>query len=116
MSNSYPAFFLPMNDGKHQFAALQHLVQWRDGVEMDEDGCLIFHNSPCTVDGWESDSADPNVLLPVADECLDRIHAMYIEDGKPRLETFCMRAGCEHFKGVVNMQTCSQCPLRRGRE
>lgn len=116
MSNVYLAFFLDVPDLRHQFASLQNLVQWRDGIEMDEEGCLIFHNEPCVVDGWEADPNDPNILIPIADECLDRIHSIHIEGGKVRLEAFCMHTGCQHFKGVVSMETCSNCPVRRGRE
>lgn len=115
MTQPYNAYYLDLTS-RHQLAGLLHIVDWRDNVEMDEDGCLLFHGEPCPVDGWEPDPVDPNVLLPVADECIERIHALHIEDGKPRLEAFCMHTGCDKFKLVVTMATCSECPVRRGRE
>lgn len=112
---SYPAYYL--NLGRtHQLSGLRRLVNWPADVEMDEDGCLLFHDQPSPVDGWEPDPVDPNVMLPVADECVERIHSLHFEDGKPRLEAFCMLPGCGHWKQAVSMATCSACPLRRGRE
>ena len=115
MSTPYPAFFLDFADSTHQLSSLVQLVDWRDGVSMDDDGCLIFQGEAPVVDGWEADPTDARVLFPTAPECADRIHALLIESGTPRLEAYCMNTACGHFKAIVAMKDCEACPLKRGR-
>ena len=105
------SYFLPLVEGKHQFASAKPLYP---ELPMLGDGCIMNDNIGHEIDGYRR--VEDELLVPTAVECADRLHAFRdVETSSLTLTMFCMSPACP-LKGLkVVAEGCETCVHRRGR-